>query len=182
MRCKWCLIVLDIDSIRKKIALTARKIVEVRKNGKYASKLPGEKVATFRMLPRAADIFQRYTFDTEARRFIVTQTSDANKQLQRFKKIMPEEVRAGPRASTTIQPIEPISELEVLAPLSSSGPRAKSMDGALSELELLERKYASLVRKLMYASEFSILTAFAEVITPIVYCTYCIFTISCFLN
>ncbi|ETL88613.1 hypothetical protein L917_12321 [Phytophthora nicotianae] len=48
-------------------------------------------------------------------------------------------------------------------------PRSKSMVGTLSELEQLERKYASLVRKLMYASEFSILTAYAEVITPIVY-------------
>ncbi|KAE8985730.1 hypothetical protein PR003_g24517 [Phytophthora rubi] len=165
------LIVRDIDSIRKKIALTARKIVDVRKNGKYSSKLPGERVATIEMLPRAADIFQRYTFDTVKagpKRF----TSDVNKHLQHCKKIMPEEFQAGPRASAMIQPIEPISEIEVLAPPSSTGPRTKSMDVTLSELEQLERKYASLVRKLMYASEFSILTAFAEVITPIVYSLY----------
>ncbi|EGZ10773.1 hypothetical protein PHYSODRAFT_317849 [Phytophthora sojae] len=104
------LIVRDIDTIRKKIAKTARKIVELRRNDKYSSKLPGERVTTFRMLPRAADIFQRYKFDVD---------------------------KAGPK-----------------------------------KLTQLERKYASLVRKLMYASEFSILTAFAEVITPIVYSLY----------
>ncbi|KAJ8546885.1 hypothetical protein ON010_g11349 [Phytophthora cinnamomi] len=72
----------------------------------------------------------------------------------------------GPRSSAII---EPISEHEAPVSAAPAGPRTKSMVKTLSELELLERKYASLVRKLMYASEFSILTAYAEVITPIVY-------------
>ncbi|KAJ8556762.1 hypothetical protein ON010_g9203 [Phytophthora cinnamomi] len=169
------LVVRDIDDIRKKIAATAREIVDVRNNDKYSSKLPGERVATFKMLPRAADIFQRYTFDTGKRgpkppqRFTAAQPSDVTKQIRQCKGIVPAEItnfRTGPRASAII---EPISELEVLVPAAPAGPRTTSMVETLSELEQFERKYASLVRKLMYASEFSILTAYAEVITPIVY-------------
>ncbi|KAG6611943.1 Glucanase inhibitor protein 2 [Phytophthora cinnamomi] len=172
------LVVRDIDDIRKKIAATAREIVDVRNNDKYSSKLPGERVATFKMLSRAADIFQRYTFDTGKRgpnppqRFTAAQPSDVTKQIRQCKGIVPAEItnfRTGPRASAII---EPISELEVLVPAAPAGPRTTSMVETLSELEQFERKYASLVRKLMYASELSILTAYAEVITPIVYSLY----------
>ncbi|GMF23995.1 unnamed protein product [Phytophthora fragariaefolia] len=172
------LIVRDIDGIRRKIAATARKIVDLRKNDKHSSEVPVERVATFKMLSRAADIFKRYTFDTEnvnakrTKRLVVTQTSDVNNQIKRYKQVMSESgpvVQTGPRASATV---EPISDLELLQPAISAGPKITSLVTTLSELERLERKYASLVRKLMYASEFSILTAYAEVITPIVYCTY----------
>ncbi|KAG6611857.1 Glucanase inhibitor protein 2 [Phytophthora cinnamomi] len=167
-------VVWDIDDIRKKIAATAREIVDVRNNDKYSSKLPGERVATFKMLPRAADIFQRYTFDAakggpKCAPESVAIPSEVSNQLQL---VTPEEVsftQAGPRSSAII---EPISEHEAPVPAAPAGPRTKSMVKTLSELELLERKYASLVRKLMYASEFSILTAYAEVITPIVYSLY----------
>ncbi|ETO58495.1 hypothetical protein F442_22968, partial [Phytophthora nicotianae P10297] len=103
------------------------------------------------MLPRAADIFQRYSFqNTKVDAQHAQQTSILNKQ------------------SKTVVPLE-----NSTSPL---GPATDIVVGARSELEQLERKYASLVRKLMYASEFSILTAYAEVITPIVYSLY-LFTV-----
>ncbi|KAG7381753.1 hypothetical protein PHYPSEUDO_005695 [Phytophthora pseudosyringae] len=68
------------------------------------------------------------------------------------------------KTSKTVAPLD--------SPVSPCGPTTNIIAGTHSELEQLERKYASLVRKLMYASEFSILTAYAEVITPIVYSLY----------
>ncbi|KUF85085.1 hypothetical protein AM587_10008568 [Phytophthora nicotianae] len=134
----------DIDVIRDRIAQTARKILHLTKKEKSASNTLDDRVATLSMLPRAADIFQRYSFqNTKVDAQHAQQTSILNKQ------------------SKTVVPLE-----NSTSPL---GPATDIVVGARSELEQLERKYASLVRKLMYASEFSILTAYAEVITPIVY-------------
>ncbi|KAJ8523576.1 hypothetical protein ON010_g17543 [Phytophthora cinnamomi] len=152
---KVLLIIRDIDVVRKRIAETATEIVELRKNDKYASKLPGDRVSNSSMLPRAADIFQRYTFETvktgamRVQQYIAKQTSDVSKLRQNSKTMVPVDTSVDKTASTT-----------------------NSMMETLSELEQLERKYASLVRKLMFASEFSILRAFAEVITPIIYSLY----------
>ncbi|ETI41939.1 hypothetical protein, variant [Phytophthora nicotianae P1569] len=147
----------DIDVIRDRIAQTARKILHLTKKEKSASNTLDDRVATLSMLPRAADIFQRYSFqNTKVDAQHAQQTSILNKQ------------------SKTVVPLE-----NSTSPL---GPATDIVVGARSELEQLERKYASLVRKLMYASEFSILTAYAEVITPIVYCTYCVCTMGCFSN
>lgn len=113
----------DIDSIRKKIADTAVKIMQLRQTGKHSSKLPGARVATFMMLPQAADIFQRYSFDSvkagvkRAQRFIISQTSDVGKQLLRSNQIIP--------VDNSIVHI---------------GPKTSSIVAALSELQLLERK------------------------------------------
>eukprot|EP00644_Phytophthora_capsici_P008427 jgi/Phyca11/114444/e_gw1.26.434.1 len=93
------------------------------------------------MLPRAVDIFKRYTFNA------------TKPNLQN-----------GGNHAKTVVPLD--------NPTSALGPTVAIVTGTRSELEQLERKYASLVRKLMYASEFSILTAYAEVITPIVYSLY----------
>ncbi|ETL43246.1 hypothetical protein L916_06199 [Phytophthora nicotianae] len=151
------LMIHDIDVVRNQIADTAKKIVQLRKTDKHASELPGDRIATYYMLPRAADIFHRYTFDTME------------------VEIMRAEQYKGPSATDWSQESAlPVVPFNNSVPVFS--PRSKSMVGTLSELEQLERKYASLVRKLMYASEFSILTAYAEFITPIVYSLY-LFTV-----
>ncbi|ETL43248.1 hypothetical protein L916_06198 [Phytophthora nicotianae] len=156
------LMIRDIDVIRKRIADTGSEIVQLRKNDKFASKLPGDRFATTSMLPRATDIFQRYTFDR-----LKYDSTSAKKY-------------GDPRASDLTIPRQQNSVL--VAPLDSGpldnpfDPSTKTMGDTLSELEQLERKYASLVRTLMYASEFAILTAYAEVITPIVYSLY-LFTV-----
>ncbi|EEY67773.1 uncharacterized protein PITG_18003 [Phytophthora infestans T30-4] len=127
----------DIDVIRKQIAQTTKRIINLTKNDR------GDRVATLSMLPRAVDIFQRYTFHNSS--------DDAHHtQLTSTMKI-------------TVVPLGNSA--------SQLGPTTDIVVGTRSELEQLEQKYVSLVRKLMYASEFSILTAYAEVITPIVYCT-----------
>ncbi|KAG6976155.1 hypothetical protein JG688_00001641 [Phytophthora aleatoria] len=145
------LMIHDIDVIRKQIAHTARKIIQLTHNEKNTSSLLGDRVATLSMLPRAADIFQRYTFQTtKADAKQSQQTSILNKH------------------SITVVPFDNST--------SPFGPSTDIVIGTPSELEQLERKYASLVRKLMYASEFSILTAYAEVITPVVYSLY-LFTV-----
>ncbi|OWZ21311.1 hypothetical protein PHMEG_0004172 [Phytophthora megakarya] len=145
----------DIDSIRKRIAHTTEEIIELRKNDKYASKLPGDRTATTSMLPRAVDIFERYSFDTvkigiqRVQQYVTKQTGDWSSQRVE---------------SNTVVPVD--------EPASKYATRTSSMVETLSELEQLERHYAGLVRKLMYASEFSILTTFAELMTPIVYSLY----------
>ncbi|KAF1774839.1 hypothetical protein PC129_g3992 [Phytophthora cactorum] len=145
------LMIHDIDVIRKQIAHTARKIIQLTHNEKNTSSLLGDRVATLSMLPRAADIFQRYSFQTtKADAKQSQQTSILNKH------------------SITVVPFDNST--------SPFGPSTDIVIGTPSELEQLERKYASLVRKLMYASEFSILTAYAEVITPVVYSLY-LFTV-----
>ncbi|KAG3115308.1 hypothetical protein PI124_g5679 [Phytophthora idaei] len=145
------LMIHDIDVIRKQIAHTARKTIQLTHNEKNTSSLLGDRVATLSMLPRAADIFQRYSFQTtKADAKQSQQTSILNKH------------------SITVVPFDNST--------SPFGPSTDIVIGTPSELEQLERKYASLVRKLMYASEFSILTAYAEVITPVVYSLY-LFTV-----
>ncbi|KAG1701453.1 hypothetical protein DVH05_010759 [Phytophthora capsici] len=141
----------DIDVIRRRIAETTDEIIQLRENDKYGSKLPGDRVSTSSMLPRAADIFSRYTFDTAKsgvmRAQLYAKQSTDWSQSRKQSKTVPVDLSV------------------------EAASRTNSMVETLSELELLERQYASLVRKLMYASEFSILTAYAELITPIVYCT-----------
>ncbi|KAG1701451.1 hypothetical protein DVH05_010757 [Phytophthora capsici] len=139
----------DIDVIRRRIADTTRKIIALQKTDRSASTLPRDRLGTMSMLPRAVDIFKRYTFNA------------TKPNLQH-----------GGNHAKTVVPLD--------NPTSALGPTVAIVAGTRSELEQLERKYASLVRKLMYASEFSILTAYAEVISPIVYCTYFIWVI-CFL-
>ncbi|KAG1685256.1 hypothetical protein DVH05_009623 [Phytophthora capsici] len=143
----------DIDVIRRRIAETTDEIIQLRKTDKYGSKLPGDRVLTFSMLPRAADIFSRYNFDT-------TKSGVIQTQLLVKKSVDWSQPR---KQSKTV----PVCDLSAQA-----ASRTSSMVETLSELEILERQYAVLVRKLMYASEFSILTAYAELITPIVYSLY----------
>ncbi|KAL3671837.1 hypothetical protein V7S43_002507 [Phytophthora oleae] len=137
----------DIDVIRRRIADTTRKIIALRKTDRSASTLPRDRLATMSMLPRAVDIFKRYTFHPA--------------------KPSTENVRKGENQGKHAKTVVPLENLA-----SPLGPTVDIVAGTRSELEQLERKYASLVRKLMYASEFSILTAYAEVITPIVYSLY----------
>ncbi|KAL4137769.1 hypothetical protein PRIC2_001279 [Phytophthora ramorum] len=108
------------------------------------------------MLPLAVDIFQRYSFDT-------TKTGDAGPMLSDIPNALKPR-QENKIAPATINDNFAAQSHNIVAPNTVGETRPK--------LEQLERKYARLVRKLMFASEFSILTALMEVITPIVYSLY----------
>ncbi|KAL4109715.1 hypothetical protein PRIC1_001410 [Phytophthora ramorum] len=148
----------DIDVIRKRIAATTEKIIRLRKSDKNASQLPVREsvLLTASMLPLAVDIFQRYSFDT-------TKTGDAGPMLSDIPNALKPR-QENKIAPATINDNFAAQSHNIVAPNTVGETRPK--------LEQLERKYARLVRKLMFASEFSILTALMEVITPIVYSLY----------
>ncbi|GMF54601.1 unnamed protein product [Phytophthora fragariaefolia] len=89
------LVVRDIDSIRKKNADTTEEISQLRGNEQCTAKLPREQISTFSMLPRAADIFQRYSFNTpndsmgRAQLYVAKQTSDLGRHRQNSKTVAP---------------------------------------------------------------------------------------------
>jgi len=166
----------DIDSIRYRIAKTQKQIVKLSVSNNNPAGRPGPRSAilTVSMLPRAVDIFQRYSF-SDAKKATSSTPATAPEQVRPTEPVQASKNKRGCSwakwsASHSVTPGHATSP-------SSSKIEARPPDAmaaktpATSQLEQLERTYASLVRRLMYASEFSILTAFAEVITPIVYCT-----------